>query len=113
MILLNCNDFSIGAFAVKENFIHLCEAKLIEFQKDKTLGLLQILDLYSMEDIRMAFRAITFDRYNNLLVPSQSSSEFILRLLEYGGESIRATHFISLVKSDLYKYLATIKKGVN
>lgn len=103
MIILNCNKFRVGAESVREMFIQLCDAKLVELQKYKNLGLMQMLDKYSVEDLKRAFRSVKVDKYNNLFAATESPSEFILRLLEYGGESVRPTHLISLVKSDLYK----------
>lgn len=102
MIIFNCNSFLHGAYSIREMFIHLCNAKLIKLQKDKSLGLIQLLDKYSLQDIKSSFKDIYINENGYLCTPEQSKSSYILRYLEYGGEDVRSTHLISSVKNDLY-----------
>lgn len=101
MILLNCNKFIQGAYSIREIFIQLCDSRLTRFQKDNNLGLQQILDYYSLSDIKRAFRNISVNEYGYLYVPNKTSSELILRYLEYGGENVRATHLLSQTVNEI------------
>ena len=103
MILLNCKDFRQGASSVRNIFINMCEKQLIKLQKDNSLGLKQLLELYSLEDIEQAFNQIYVNKDRQLVIPEQSISSYILRYLEYGGEGVRPTHLLSTVQNEFSK----------
>ena len=105
MILVNCKSFLQGATSIRNLFIQMFNYELINLANNNSLGLNQVLQIYTMEDIKRAINSIG---YNNgyLEVPEQSKASKILRYLEYGGENVRPTHIIDKTKDRLYKTLS-------
>lgn len=109
MIILNCNGLPLGDTVIRDNFIKMCDLELTRLQKDNNLGLMQLSQIFDLNEIKEAFR----DCYiaNGILqTPENTRSSLILRYLEFGGESTKPTHLLSLVKHRLYK-LFSIEGG--
>lgn len=106
MIIFNCNSFLQGAYSIREMFIQLCDAQLAQLQKDNSLGLMQLSEVYNLREIKSAFRDVYINEDGYLCTPEQNKSSHILRYLEYGGENVRPTHLISSVKSKLLNYFS-------
>lgn len=101
MIILNCNGLPLGDSVLRDNFIKLCDLELTRLQKDNNLGLMQLSQIYSLKEIKNAFRE-SYIANGILQTPENTKSSHILRYLEYGGEDVRPTHLLSIVKHRLY-----------
>ena len=102
MIILNCNSLIHPSESIRQSFINLCNIELYRLQNDNSLGLSQLIDKYSLNDIKSSFE----DCYilNGILqIPEGTTSSIILRYLECGGEGIRPCYFLTNVKNKLYK----------
>ena len=106
MILIRCNKFLQGANSIREYYIKMCEYQLAKLQKDNSLGLLQLLDKYDLEDIKRAFRFI-YVNGSCLSIPERTEASRILRYLEFGGEDVRPTHLLSTVSNKIKKTFST------
>lgn len=101
MIIVNCRNFLQGAISIRSLYINICNYELNNLVDSNSLGLFQILDKYNINEIKEAINSITISN-NYLIVPEQTKASVILRYLEYGGEDIKAIHFLSKAKSKLY-----------
>lgn len=97
MILLDTSEYKNLPLNIKPLYLSLVEVKINDMLKRKDLAFSQVLKYYSISDIRKAFSS-SFIEYGNLIVDSMSEYDTILRLLEYGGLNIKASHFISEVR---------------
>lgn len=102
MILFKSNNLDIGARQLRQLTINLLNYNIRKLEKDNSLGLKQLKNIYSISDIINTFNTISIDSNGNILIPENNSSNHILRYLEYGGEGVRATHLLSSVKRDLF-----------
>ena len=101
MNLVNCRDFLQRPSVVREIFIDLCNAELVNLQRHNSLGLNQLLEDYHLDDIRRAFNQIEINNYGMLIIPEQTKASFILRYLEFGGQNVRPTHLITTTRRRL------------
>lgn len=98
MILLNTSEYNHLPLNIKPLYLSLVEIKINEMLKRNDLAFLQIIKLYSISDIKEAFRSSFIER-GNLTVDSTSHYDYLLRLLEFGGQDIKPCHFISEVRA--------------
>ena len=101
MIVLKCNQFIQGAYSIREMFIQLCNKELIKLKKHNNLALLQILDIFDLDEIKQSFKDISVDIYGNLIIPEHTKSSRILRYLEFGGENAKPTHLLTNVSNEI------------
>lgn len=97
MILLKPSNYMQSIDSMKSIFISLCDMEVVNQLKTNSMGFKQVLDIYDLEDIKMSYRTIVIDFRGYLTIPEQSKQSKILRLLEYGGENVQSTHFITKV----------------
>lgn len=108
MIILNCNQFLLSPYSIKEIFVVQCIYELTKLQAGKSLDLRRILDKYDIETIKHALNNITLDNENNLIVPENTASSLIIRELEFGGVNQRALHILTRAKQNM-----NLKEGDN
>ena len=108
MIILNCNQFLLSPYSIKEIFVVQCIYELAKLQAGKSLDLRRILDKYDIETIKHALNNITLDNENNLVVPENTASSLIIRELEFGGPNQRALHILARAKQNM-----NLKEGDN
>lgn len=98
MILLDTSDYKQLPLNIKPLYLSFVEIKIDDMLKRHDLAFTQVLQYYSIQDIKEAFRSSFFER-GRLTVDSMSKYDTILRLLEYGGLDIKPCHFITEVKA--------------
>ena len=108
MIILNCNQFLLSPYSIKEIFVVQCIYKLTKLQAGKSLDLRRILDKYDIETIKHALNNITLDNENNIIIPENTASSLIIRELEFGGVNQRALHILTRAKQNM-----NLKEGDN
>lgn len=108
MIILNCNQFLLSPYSIKEIFIVQCIYELAKLQAGKSLDLRRILDKYDIETIKHALNNITLDNENNIIIPENTASSLIIRELEFGGVNQRALHILTRAKQNM-----NLKEGDN
>ena len=101
MIILNCNQFLLSPYSIKELFVVQCI-------HNKSPDLRRILDKYDVETIKHALNNITLDDENNLVVPENTASSLIIRELEFGGINQRALRILTKAKQNM-----NLKEGDN
>lgn len=110
MRLIDCRNFIQGAETLRTLYIQLCDIYLGQLYQDNSIALKQILERYSMKDIRDAFRNISVDNQGYLFISDKSRYSMLMRYLEFGGENIKPTHILSLAKHKLYKSLSNERR---
>ena len=108
MIILDCNQFQLNPYSIKELFVVHCINELAKLQANKSPDLRRILDKYEIETIKHALNNITLDNKNNLIVPENTASSIIIRELEFGGPNQRALHILTRAKQNM-----NLKEGNN
>lgn len=108
MIIFNCNQFLLSPYSIKEIFVVNCINELARLQMNKSPDLRKILDRYDIETIKHAINNITLDSENNLIVPENTASSYIIRELEFGGANQRALHILTRAKQNM-----DLKEGNN
>lgn len=108
MIILNCNQFQLNPYSIKELFVVHCNHELVKLQINKSPDLRRILDKYDIETIKHALNNITLDNENNLIVPENTASSLIIRELEFGGPNQKALHILTRAKQNM-----SLKEGDN
>ena len=108
MIILNCNQFQLNPYSIKELFVVYCMHELAKLQTNKSPDLRRILDKYNIETIKHTLNNITLDKENNLIVPEHTASSMIIRELEFGGPNQRALHILTRAKQNM-----NLKEGNN
>ena len=98
MILLDTSDYKQLPLNIKPLYLSLVEVKINDMLKRHNLAFTQVLEYYSIPDIREAFNS-SFLEGGKLVVDSMSKYDTLLRLLEYGGLNIKPCHFITEVKT--------------
>lgn len=98
MILLDCNNYKYLPITLKPLYLNFVNIELLSKKNNRDLAFSQVLDKYSLDEIKEAFRETYIDN-NYLISQPQTNSDLILRILEYGSRNIKASHFISNVKN--------------
>ena len=101
MIILNCNQFLLSPYSIKELFVVCCIQEITKLQASKSPDLEKILERYDMQTIKHCFNNITLDNENNLIVPENTASSIIIRELEFGGPNQRALHILTRAKQNI------------
>ena len=103
MKLLNSSDFCIDRYRLRSILSQSLYYNLLLLYKDKSLGLTQLLNRYSLYDIRKALQDIKIDNDGIIYVPERTKSDYILRYLEFGGDGVRPTFLVSSVTKKIIK----------
>jgi hypothetical protein len=104
MKILNSSDFCLDRYRLKSILSQSIYYNLLLLLKDKSLGLTQMLDRYSLYEIKNALRDIKIDDKGIIYIPERTKSDYIIRYLEFGGDGVRPTHLISSVTNNLIKH---------
>lgn len=98
MILLDTSNYKQLPLNIKPLYLSLVEIEIDNLLKRQDLGFTQVLQYYSIPEIREAFSSSFLER-GYLTVDSMSKYDMIIRLLEYGGQDIKPCHFVSDMKT--------------
>lgn len=95
MILMKTNDCLQGAESIRKAYILLCNSLVTKLLNSNDIRLLQLLKIYSLNDIRLSINNITINNKGDIISPEHTRFSKILRYLEYGGDSVKSMHLLS------------------
>lgn len=100
MILKQSNSY-LSSNVFRDVYVFYCKNKIVEMIKNQELGMQQILQMYSIDDINNSLDSIRLNQEGDLYIPEQEDSSVVLRYLEYGGENVRALHLFTKVNKHI------------
>lgn len=94
MILFDYSLLKRIPLSIKPLYLHYTQIELVNKFKYKDLAFSQVLKYYSLDDIKEAFNSIYVED-NFIKIKDNTDEDRLLRLLEFGGQNVKASHLIS------------------
>ena len=102
MILLNLKVFHKLPLRLKPLYLSYVNHEILTKMKEQDLAFSQALNQYSVTEIKEAFDEC-FIKGDFLIVPDKSKEDKILRLLEYGGQGVKASNLVTIIRNKFEK----------
>lgn len=97
MILLDCSRFNKLPLEIKPLYLNFISIQLTNKLKHRDLAFSQVLDNYSINQIKEAFNSVYIDK-DYIITQPGTIQDKIIRLLEFGGQNTKASHFVTYAR---------------
>lgn len=108
MILLDLSKYYNLPLTIKPLFVQIADIELVNKMKYGTLGLNQLLEYYTLDELKFALNQVQIKR-GFLYVEPNTKAERIIKLLEFGGPHIKPVHLITEIQN---RFSLTFRKEV-